>query len=318
MRGQSLAVSIGPALPQTPSRLRLAFLDYLGAERRAATRTLAIYDHALISYLGFLEQHRAGAFFSADLGLVTAAEIRAWLAHLRKKDPPLSARTLSLYLSAMRSFHKFLDRRYDLNNPQIALVQGPRLGPTLPRPITEDQAKGLIEEVSQTDKDDWQVARDQAVLTLLYGCGLRISEALSLQMKDIPLGSTWRVTGKGGKTRLVPILDIVRERINTYVRLLPYGLGPDEPVFRAPRGGPLSARHVAATVQDLRGRLGLPDTATPHALRHSFATHLLGSGADLKSIQDLLGHASLSTTQRYTDVDAARLLEAYAKAHPKG
>ncbi|HQN50908.1 MAG TPA: tyrosine-type recombinase/integrase, partial [Phenylobacterium sp.] len=186
-----------------------------------------------------------------------------------------------------------------------------------PRPVTEDQARGLlIEPTRDPDREDWEAARDQAVLTLLYGCGLRISEALSLTRADAPLPASLRITGKGSKTRIVPVLPAVQQAVADYLAELPFALSPDEPLFRAKRGGPLSPRHVQATVQTLRGRLGLPKSATPHALRHSFATHLLGAGADLRSIQELLGHASLSTTQRYADVDAEGLLSAYAAAHP--
>src|SRR4029453_9456283 len=166
------------------------------------------------------------------------------------------------------------------------------------------------------DREDWEAARDQAVLTLLYGCGLRISEALSLKRSDAPIGDLRRITGKGSKTRLVPVLPVVREAVDAYLAEVPFVLDAAAPLFRAKRGGPLSPRHVQATVQNLRSRLGLPASATPHALRHSFATHLLGAGADLRSIQELLGHASLSTTQRYTEVDAAALLSAYSAAHP--
>jgi integrase/recombinase XerC len=189
--------------------------------------------------------------------------------------------------------------------------------PSAPRPVTEDQALGLLAEPClDPDLEDWESARDEAVMTLLYGCGLRISEALSLKVSDTPLSDRLRVLGKGSKTRIVPVLPQVAQAVAEYVRQMPFALAPDDLVFRAKRGGPLSPRHMQATVQGLRGRLGLPDSATPHALRHSFATHLLGAGADLRSIQELLGHASLSTTQKYTDVDAAALLGAYARAHP--
>jgi integrase/recombinase XerC len=201
----------------------------------------------------------------------------------------------------------------------LALVRGPRVKPSLPRPVTEDQAKGLLHEPeADPDMEPWEAARDRAVLTLLYGCGLRISEALSLKRSDAPLPDALRITGKGGMMRLPPVLPQVREAVDAYLAAQPFVLEADQPLFRAKRGGPLSPRHVQATVQRLRGRLGLPESATPHALRHSFATHLLGAGADLRSIQELLGHASLSTTQKYTQVDAARLLAAYAEAHPKG
>ncbi|HEY7852041.1 MAG TPA: tyrosine-type recombinase/integrase, partial [Caulobacteraceae bacterium] len=187
-----------------------------------------------------------------------------------------------------------------------------------PRPVSEDQAAGLVAEAGLDEHTPpWIASRDQAVLTLLWGCGLRISEALALKQSDAPLAESLRITGKGGKTRLTPVLPAVREAVDAYLDALPFTVGPNEPLFRAVRGGPLKPRQVQALMQRLRGRLGLSERATPHALRHSFATHLLGAGADLRSIQELLGHASLSTTQRYTAVDAAGLMNAYAKAHPR-
>ncbi len=297
---------------------RAQWLEYLAHERRASPRTLEAYGFAAARYLAFLEQHRGGPLSVADLAGVTAAEVRAWLAHLRSGETPLSPRSLSQALSAIRTFHRFLDRRLDAPNAAIALVRGPRVKPGAPRPVTEDQAAGLIAEPAlDPDRESWEVARDQAVLTLLYGCGLRISEALSLTRADAPLPDLLRITGKGGKTRMVPVLPAVRTAVDAYLKEVPFAMSPDAPLFRARRGGALSPRHVQATVQGLRGRLGLPASATPHALRHSFATHLLGAGADLRSIQELLGHASLSTTQRYTEVDAAALLSAYSAAHPR-
>lgn len=297
---------------------RALWLEHLANERRASPRTLEAYGFAAARYLAFLERHRGGPVSVADLAGVTAAEVRAWLAHLRSGDKPLSPRSLSQTLSAIRTFHRFLDRRLDAPNAAMALVRGPRVKPGAPRPVTEDQAAGLIAEPAlDPDRDDWEVARDQAVLTLLYGCGLRISEALSLTRADAPLPDLLRITGKGGKTRMVPVLPAVRIAVDAYLAAAPFHLPAGEPLFRARRGGPLSPRHVQATVQALRGRLGLTSSATPHALRHSFATHLLGAGADLRSIQELLGHASLSTTQRYTEVDAAALLSAYSAAHPR-
>lgn len=296
---------------------RAAWLEHLAHERRASPRTLEAYGFAAARYIAFLEQHRGEALTVAGLAGITAGEVRAWLAHLRSGETPLSPRSLSQALSAIRTFHRFLDRRLDAPNPAIALVRGPRVKPGAPRPVTEDQAAGLLAEPGlDPDREPWEAARDQAVLTLLYGCGLRISEALSLKRSDAPLGEVVRITGKGGKTRVVPVLPAVRAAVDAYLAETPFVTAPDELLFRARRGGPLSPRHVQATVQLLRGRLGLPPSATPHALRHSFATHLLGAGADLRSIQELLGHASLSTTQRYTDVDAAALLSAYSAAHP--
>jgi len=293
------------------------WLEHLAHERRSSHRTLEAYGFAAGRYIAFLEQHRGEAISLAALGGITAGEVRAWLAHLRQGDRPLSPRSLSQALSAIRSFHGFLDRRLDTPNAAIALVRGPRVKPGAPRPVSEDQARGLIAEPGlDPDREAWEAARDEAVLTLLYGCGLRISEALSLRRADAPLPGSLRILGKGSKTRIVPVLPAVRDAIEAYLAEVPFALSPDEPLFRAKRGGPLSPRHVQATVQTLRSRLGLPASATPHALRHSFATHLLGAGADLRSIQELLGHASLSTTQRYTQVDAAALLSAYSKAHP--
>ena len=294
------------------------WLAYLETERRASPRTLEAYGDCVGRYLGFLQQHRGEAVSREDMGGVAPAELRAYLAFRRSGDHPLSPRSLSQALSAIRSFHRWLDRRCGVANDALALVRGPRVKPGAPRPVTEDQAAGLILEAAEdVDRQAWEAARDEAVLTLLYGCGLRISEALSLKRSDAPLRESLRIVGKGSKERVVPVLPVVRAAIDAYVAALPFTLEPGEPLFRAHRGGPLGPRPVQALMQRLRGRLGLPDSATPHALRHSFATHLLGAGADLRSIQELLGHASLSTTQRYTAVDAAGLLAIYGKAHPR-
>ena len=306
----------------TGSEALSAWLEHLAHERRLSPRTLEAYGHIGRLYLAFLERHRGEPQRLSDLGTITAAEVRAHLAERRSGDRPLSARSISQTLSAIRAFHGFLDRRCATPAPQLALVRGPRVKSTLPRPVTEDQARGLLQEPdADPDAEPWEAARDRAVLTLLYGCGLRISEGLSLICADAPAGTglpeTLRVTGKGGKTRVAPVLPAVREAVEAYLALLPFPIAPSDALFRARRGGPLSPRHVQATVQRLRGRLGLPASATPHALRHSFATHLLGAGADLRSIQELLGHASLSTTQKYTAVDSARLLDAYSAAHPR-
>jgi integrase/recombinase XerC len=302
----------------TAEQALAAWLEHLAHERRLSPRTLEAYGRIGRLYLAFLERHRGGPQGLADLGTVTAAEVRAHLAERRSGDHPLAARSISQTLSAIRAFHAFLDRRCATPAPQLALVRGPRIKASLPRPVSEDQARGLLREPgADPDAEPWEAARDRAVLTLLYGCGLRISEGLSLTRSDAPLLETLRITGKGGKTRLAPVLPAVREAVEAYLALQPFPLAPGDALFRARRGGPLSPRHVQATVQRLRGRLGLPASATPHALRHSFATHLLGAGADLRSIQELLGHASLSTTQKYTAVDAARLLAAYATAHPR-
>ena len=294
-----------------------AWLDYLAHERRASPRTVRAYGDGVGAYLNFLERHRGEVLTLVGLGEISTGDVRAYLAFRRSGERPLSPRSVSQALSAIRAFHRWLDRRLGVANPAIALVRGPRLPPGVPRPVSEDQARGLIEDAaSDPDREDWELARDEALLTLLWGCGLRISEALSLTGADAPLADALRITGKGGKTRMTPVLPAVRAAVDAYVQSLDVKPRPDEPLFRAVRGGAYSPRHAQALMQRLRGRLGLPASATPHALRHSFATHLLGAGADLRSIQELLGHASLSTTQRYADVDAAGLLAVYAKAHP--
>jgi integrase/recombinase XerC len=302
----------------TPREALAAFLGHLADERRASPRTVEAYRAAGLSYLGFLERHLGGELGVSDLGGLSAGDIRAFLAFRRSGKRPLSARSLSQTLSAIRSFHRFLDRRLGVACPALALVRGPKVVPPPPRPVTEDQAMGLLNEAgSDPDHEDWENLRDEAVLALLYGCGLRISEALSLTRGDAPIGPSLRILGKGSKTRIAPVLPQVREAVDAYVAALPFVLAPEARLFRAARGGPLPPRRVQELMARLRGRLGLSERATPHALRHSFATHLLGAGADLRSIQELLGHASLSTTQRYTAVDAAGLLAAYSKAHPK-
>lgn len=298
--------------------LLIDWLKALGGERRASPRTLDAYGRIGRRWLAFLERHRGEALQPRHLTEVTAADIRAHLADLKRGDRPLSARSLAQTLSAIRSLHRHLDQRHGLATTALDRVRGPRLGPGLPRPLAVEPTLALIEEAgADPDLAPWEAARDRAVLLLLYGSGLRISEALALTAADLPLGATLRVTGKGEKTRLVPILPVVAEAVAAYAACQPFSPAGTEPLFRGRRGGPLGPRQVQAMVQRLRGRLGLPDSATPHALRHAFATHLLGEGADLRVIQDLLGHASLSTTQRYTGVDAARLMAAYRAARPR-
>lgn len=295
-----------------------AWLEHLAHERRLAANTLEAYGRVGRLYLAFLQRHRGEPQRLVDLGTVSAADVRAHLAERRSGDHPLAARSISQTLSAIRAFHAFLDRRCATPAPQLALIRGPRIKAALPRPISEDQARGLMQEpAADPDSPPWEAARDRAVLTLLYGCGLRISEGLSLTRADAPVPESLRITGKGGKTRLAPVLPVVRSAVDAYLALQPFPLAPEDALFRARRGGPLTPRHVQAMVQRLRGRLGLPASTTPHALRHSFATHLLGAGADLRAIQELLGHASLSTTQKYTAVDARHLLESYSAAHPR-
>ena len=294
------------------------WLHHLTHERRASPRTVESYGANLRAFLAFLAGHLGGTPSVASLGQVSAADLRAYLASRRTGRRPLSPRSLSQSLSSIRSFYAWLDRRQGVQNPAIALVRGPRVKPSMPRPVSIDHAFGLIEEAGEDpEREGWEAARDAAVLTLLYGCGLRISEGLSLKRGDAPLGASLRILGKGRKLRIAPVLPAVKSAVDAYLAEAPFPPDPEAPLFRAKRGGPLTPRHVQALMQRLRGRMGLPDSATPHALRHAFATHLLGEGADLRTIQELLGHASLSTTQKYTAVDAAGLMAAYAKAHPR-
>lgn len=297
---------------------RTAWFSWLHGQKRCSPHTLAAYGHAFRGYVDYLRRQWGEASLD-DVARVTSGDLRGWMAHLRGKEKPLSARSLAQHLSAIKSFHAYLDLHLDRGNVQVGLMRGPRLKATLPRPLNEDQAIGLLTETQMnSDRDDWENSRDEAVYMLLYGLGLRISEALSLTVADTPLSDSLRIVGKGNKMRVLPVLEGVREAIERYKAQQPFVLDATAKLFRAKRGGELSPRHVQASMQHLRSRLGLSDRATPHALRHSFATHLLGSGADLRSIQELLGHASLSTTQKYTQVDAERLLSAYAAAHPKG
>jgi integrase/recombinase XerC len=293
------------------------WLTHLAHERRVSPRTLEAYEACVRAFLGFLDRHTGGPVDLAQLAATTAADVRSYLAFRRGGERPLSARSLAQSLSAIRTFYRFLDRRLDVRNVQITRVRGPRLEAGLPRPVSEAQARDLIADAPADRPDSWTALRDRAVLTLLWGCGLRISEALSLTAADAPLPESLRIIGKGGKTRLVPVIAAVRDAVDAYAAALPRTPAAGEPLFVADRGGPLRPRQVQALVQAARGRLGLPETATPHAMRHAFATHLLASGADLRSIQELLGHASLSTTQRYAAVETSALLAAYARAHPR-
>ena len=234
----------------------------------------------------------------------------------RRRDG-LSPRSLARALSALRTFFAYGRRRWGLENAALTLVESPKVGRSKPKPVSEDAARALLAETAARGGKDWVQARDAAVLLLLYGCGLRISEALGLMGRDHPLSDTLRITGKGSKTRIVPALPAVRDAAARYVELCPFDLEPDQPLFRGVRGGALGARTVQSLMQDLRNRLGLAPSATPHALRHAFATHLLAHGGDLRAIQELLGHASLSTTQVYADVETTRMMSVYDQAHPR-
>lgn len=291
------------------------WLAQLGAVRGASQKTLVAYRRDVMNYLGFLGAHWGDAAGSAALGRVSTSDLRAWMAHERARG--LSARSVARALSAVRSFHAWLGEARGLIAPAVTATRGPRVKPRLPRPVAPDAAKALIATVEAQSVEPWVAARDAAVVTLLYGCGLRISEALSLRQSAAPLGDMLRIRGKGGRERLVPVLPVAAAAVEAYRALMPFPPNPAAPLFRGVRGGELNQRHVQQMMANARMQLGLPSTTTPHAMRHSFATHLLEAGGDLRTIQELLGHATLATTQVYTGVDQARLMEVYAAAHPK-
>ena len=293
-----------------------AFLGHLAGERRLSERTLEAYRRDLSGFIDFLAGHEGCAPDLSILAALKAASFRAYMASRRRDG--LSARSLARALSAIRTFYGYLDRRWQVSNAALPLIEAPKLPRSKPKPVSEAGAKELLAEAGQLDRPDWVEARDCAVIALLYGCGLRISEALSLTGAEQRPDDSLRITGKGGKTRLVPVIAPVRDAIAEYARLAPFDLEQSSPLFRGIRGGALGARTVQKTIAELRDRLGLPATTTPHALRHSFATHLLANGGDLRAIQELLGHASLSTTQIYADVETRRLLDLYDRTHPRG
>ncbi|ETI62827.1 integrase [Sphingobium sp. C100] len=284
---------------------------HLAHDRRRSVHTVRAYMATAERLLAFLEQHRGEQVDAATLGRLEQADLRAFLTSRRMDG--IGNLTAARELSAVRGFLKFAGGQ-DARVPQL---KGPRVKRGLPRPISPDEAMALAGDIAETAREGWIGARDWAVLLLLYGAGLRIGEAVGLTGDVLPLADTLRVTGKRNKTRIVPLLPQVRAAIETYLAACPYPPERDAPLFRGARGGPLSPALIRRAVQGARGRLGLSDRTTPHALRHSFATHLLGRGADLRSLQELLGHASLSSTQIYTQVDAAHLLDIYRSAHPR-
>lgn len=313
--------------------VRARFLDHLAGERRLSPKTVEAYGRDISDFQSFLSRHLGQPAGLRALAALAATDFRAYLAHRRSGG--LGSASIQRLLSALRTFFRYIERRWDVANSAIALIKGPRAKRPVPKALSVEGAKDVLrgqkdekkpEEMTEADRQhienekkipEWIRARRAAALSLAYGAGLRISEVLSLKQSDLPLGDTLVVEGKGGKSRLVPILPAVQQAVAEYIRLCPHFIEPEDALFRGVRGGALGARTVQAEVQRLRGALGLPETATPHALRHSFATHLLANDGDLRTIQQLLGHASLSTTQRYTDVNADRLRKVHAAAHPR-
>ncbi len=291
------------------------WLDHQRALAAASENTLAAYRADVTGFMTFMAGYEGDTLGRGALARVGLREMRAWMAAERARG--LGARSLARKLSAVKSFYRWLAAQDGFDATAVLSTRAPRFAAKLPRPMASEAAAGMIETSGSLARQGWVGARDIAVLTLLYGCGLRISEALGLRGADAPLPEVLRILGKGGKERLVPVLPVAREAVARYLRLCPHAPGPDLPLFRGVRGGALNARQVQKVVEQARHILGLPASATPHALRHSFATHLLNAGGDLRAIQELLGHASLSTTQAYTAVDTARLMEVYNKAHPR-
>jgi len=312
--GDPLAIS--PALRDALSR----WLAHLAALDDASPHTIAAYRGDVAEFLDFLARHHGGAAGIEQLRAVETRDLRAWMAHARGAGR--GARSMARALSSLKSFARWLaDREAGFDATAILSARAPRHPRPLPRPLDEAAARAVTAEISDDKAEAWIRARDGAVVTLLYGCGLRISEALGLTGRDARVvqtpGASLRILGKGGKERLVPVIPAAAEAVAAYLRLCPYPVEPDAPLFRGARGGPLNPRLIARAMEGVRLRLGLPATATPHALRHSFATHLLSAGGDLRAIQELLGHANLSTTQVYTAVDTARLMDSYRAAHPR-
>jgi integrase/recombinase XerC len=293
------------------------WLAHLGAERAMSPKTLEAYRRDVMQFLAFLAGHLGGAPSLRALAALAPHDVRAFMSARRAAG--IGSRSLMRTLAGVRSFARFLERNRKGKVGALAAVRAPKLARTLPKPLAVADARSVTAAESREGemREPWILTRDAAVLALLYGSGLRISEALGLRRAAVGAGDTVTVRGKGGRERMVPVLPQVCRLIAEYVALCPYDLAADDPLFVGAKGGPLSPRIVQLAMARLRGALGLPASATPHALRHSFATHLLARGGDLRAIQELLGHASLSTTQLYTAVDAERLIEVYRSAHPR-
>lgn len=302
---------IAPALTHALA----SWLDHCRALNGASENTVKAYQTDVLGFLGFMTMHHGEAQGLGPLSKITVSDMRSWMASERGRG--VGARSLARQLSAVKTFYRWLSEREGFEPTAVLSTRSPKFTKKLPRPLAEDAATAMIETVELQATDPWVAARDSAVVTLLYGCGLRISEALGLTGADVPLPPVLRITGKGGKERIVPVIDVAREAVQAYLRLSPHPVEPNAPLFRGTRGGALNPRLVQKVMEKSRLQLGLPATATPHAMRHSFATHLLTAGGDLRAIQELLGHASLSTTQAYTAVDTAHLMEVYARAHPR-
>jgi len=292
-----------------------SWLDGQRALNGASENTLDAYSRDVAGFLTFMTEHKGEAQGLSPLSKISVGDMRSWMAFTRGKD--VGPRSLARKLSAVKSFYRWLSDREGFEPTAVLATRSPKFQKKLPRPLSKDAARDVIDAVDLQSDTPWISARDQAVVTLLYGCGLRISEALSLTGSHLPLEETLRIIGKGGKERIVPVLPAARDAVVHYAKICPFPIEAGTALFLGKRGGKLNPRMVQKVMERTRMQLGLPATATPHAMRHSFATHLLNAGGDLRAIQELLGHASLSTTQAYTAVDTTHLMDVYARAHPK-
>ncbi len=313
------SATLGPAVHYAArgdlSRAIADWCTWLSAERRLSAHTFDAYARDLAAFLLFLTDHLGTQPDLNDLGTLKPADFRSYLAH--RANAGIARSSIARNMSTLRNFFRYLERSDRLHNPAVKAVKTPKLPKSVPKALEEGEAMAAITTAGEMHDEPWLDARDTALLILLYGCGLRIGEALALTCGDVPEGDVMRVVGKGRKERIVPVLPIVRDAIAAYRKICPFAQESTAPLFVGKRGKALNPGVVQRQMRRLRALLGLPETATPHALRHSFATHLLAQGGDLRTIQELLGHASLSTTQRYTVVDAARLKKVYDDAHPR-
>ena len=293
------------------------WLEYLLAQKRYSEKTIRAYSHDFRVFAEFIAKHLSQQIGIRNLMDLKPSDFRAYLAALRGGDSPLDNASINRAMAAVRSFYKYCDNKLGENNPQIALIRGPKMKPRAPGPITQNQASEVLDNTILFSQTEWVNKRNQAIIALLYGCGLRISECLSLKYSDFDETPYLRILGKGGKTRIVPLIDNVRNLVDEYIKVCPYELSKNDALFLGEKGKPLNPRIIQRLMENLRGAMALPETTTPHAMRHSFATHLLENGGDLRSIQELLGHSSLKTTQKYAAIDNNILVNTYSKAHPR-
>ena len=301
----------------SPAQLNLVD-DWLGVKSAlegSSPNTLVAYRRDVLDFLSFLTIHSGNKNGASQLDSIDQVSMRSWIAENRRSGK--TSRSIARQLSSVKSFYKWFAKRRGIDPTMVLITKAPKFQKKLPRALSKEAAKEISQSIDLTDNEPWVIARDTAVILLLYGCGLRISEALSLKYSEMPLTDTLKIQGKGDKFRIIPILQIAREAVENYLNTLPFTLNGNDNIFRGVRGGSLNPSSIQLVMKLIREKLGIASNATPHSLRHSFATHLLTSGADLRSIQELLGHSSLSTTQIYTSVDSSRLMDVYSKTHPK-